>query len=97
MEPVEAVTLNQEPLRAWCNGLEVVAATSKEEAVEILLRGLNGPQYTAEELEDYAEIEWHTLDESKVLLDEEGKSTGKTVGELLRENGKPGHLWSIEP
>jgi hypothetical protein len=84
-------------LKAWCNDElgEVVAAYSAEEANEIILRE---GEY---DLEDYGDVlnaaEWEILDNEQALRDEDGSFLSETVGEALRETGKPGRLWSFEP
>jgi len=78
-------------LQAWCNGYEVVAATSEAEAGEVLRRA--GMACDDEDLEGDG---WEVLDDAKELRDEDGKLTGETVGQAVAKAGKPMHLWSCE-
>ena len=77
-------------LRAFGNGYETLAATSEDEAREIL-RGME--MYDPEDLDGDG---WTTLDLAAPMRDEDGKETGETVGDIVRAAGKPGHLWSVE-
>ena len=77
-------------LKAFCNGYETIAATSEDEAREIL-RGME--MYDPEDLDGDG---WTTLDLAAPMRDEDGKETGETVGDIVRAAGKPGHLWSVE-
>jgi hypothetical protein len=77
-------------LRCWCNDYEAIAATSEEEAREVL-RGMN--LYDEQDLDGEG---WSVLPDDLVLRDEDGKPTEETVGDAVRAMGKPGHLWSCE-
>lgn len=84
-------------LQAWCNGYEVVAASSEEEARDVLRRGGDGgPSAGAYSEEDLDGDGWETLPDDKQILDEEGKPIGKTVGDEVKAKGRAGHLWSCE-
>ena len=84
-------------LRAWCNGYEVVAAHSAEEAAQVLLAGCEGgPQYSAEDVEEVEGDGWTMLPDDKFIVDEDHKPTKETVGDAVRTKGVPGFLWSVE-
>lgn len=79
-----------EDLPARSNGYEVVAATSEEHALEVL-RGLDWVEKGEEEGDGLEQ-----LPDTAPMRDEDGTLSGETVGDLVRREGKPGHLWSID-
>lgn len=78
------------PLRLWNNGYEGVAATSEEEARDVL-RAMN--IYEEQDLDGDG---WSVVEDEKLLRDEDGTLTTETVGDAVRALGKPGHLWSYD-
>lgn len=86
-------------LQAWCNGYEVIAATSEAEAIDVLLhpRSKGAPQYDGADEDEVEGDGWQVLAEDKPILEEDGTPSGETVGDALRAcNGVPGYLWSID-
>lgn len=78
-------------LKAWCNGYEVVAASSEEEARSILSAlGWYEP-------EDVDGEGWKTLGDARKMRGEDGEELAQTVGDVVRESAEPRHLWSCEP
>jgi len=86
------MSTDEKRLQAWHNGYEVVAATSEEEAREVL-RATGMYEDDNEVLDGDG---WSTLDETKPMLDEDGKRIGEIVGDVVRESPEPRHLWSCE-
>ena len=78
-------------LKAWCNGYEVIAAHSEDEAREVL-RAMD--IYEPDDLDGDG---WNVLRSDMRVRDEDGKPTGETVGDFVARAGKPEHLWSCEP
>lgn len=77
-------------LRAWCNDYDVVAASSEEEAREVL----RGTGMYVEDEEALDGEGWGTLRNEDLVRDEGGIPTGQTVGDVVKEAGKPAYLWS---
>jgi hypothetical protein len=81
-------------LSAWWNGYEVVVASSEEEARDIT----GALEWNKGKDEDMRDGDgWKVLPDDKVVLDEDGKPTKETFGDLVQKLGKPGHLYSCEP
>ena len=88
-------------LKAWCNGYEVVAATSEYEARAILLAAPNcaSPTDAHPMYRDADEADgdgWYVLANEKRLVDDDGRWSGETIGSVLAARGLQGHMWSLD-
>lgn len=80
----------KKPLRAWCNGYEVVGAYDEDDA-KAVYREIFGAV-------DDDEVEgdgWQVMPDDKPVLDEDGAPVSQTVGDVVREQGR-NHLWSCK-
>lgn len=77
-----------ERLQAWCNGYDVVAAHSSQEAESVLVEQ---QKFDPDEVEGDG---WEVFPDDKEIADDDGGHF--KIGDVLNESTEPRHLFSMD-